>query len=320
MNPYEILGVDKSASTQDIKKAYRSLARETHPDLNPGDSAAEARFKDVSVAYDVLADENRRRDYDEFGEGSLGAGFDSERARKEREHFNSRFGSQGSPSSGFSEGFAFEGLDDLFRQFGGASRGQEAHGGPGVTFRGRGRDLESAMTLDFVEAAKGGERRLSLSRPTAEGGLRDESISVRIPPGVSDGGRLRIPGKGGPGMGGGPPGDLWLSLRVEPHPVLRRLGRRDLEFDLPITLKEAMLGAKVEIPTLDQRATLTIPPATSSHARLRLKGKGIPGAKGKPAGDLLVRVQIVLPKEFPEPLLEALEQLDQEDPRKELLK
>jgi curved DNA-binding protein len=317
LNPYEILGVGKSASTEDIKKAYRKLARETHPDLNPGDSVAEARFKQVSVAYDVLSDEQKRADYDEFGDIALEGGFDAERARTEREHFSSRFGSP--DGTGFGEAFAFEGLEDLFRQFGGSGGNARTHGGPSSTMRMPGRDLESEMTLGFVEAAKGGERRLSLARPAADGSAVQQSITVRIPPGVSDGGRLRIPGKGGQGIGGGPPGDLWLSLRVEPHPIFRRVGH-NLELDLPITLKEASLGAKIEIPTLDQSATLTIPPATSSHARLRLKGKGIPGAKGKPDGDLLVRIQIVLPKEFPEPMLEALELCEQEDPRKGLFR
>jgi len=315
LNPYEILGVDKDATTEKIKKAYRSLARETHPDLNPGDSVAEARFKQVSVAYDVLSDAQKRADYDEFGEIALEAGFDAERARTEREQFSSRFGSP--DGTGFGEGFAFEGLEDLFRQFGGGAGQARSQGGRPSTMQMRGADLESDMTLDFVEAAKGGERRLSLARPAPDGSAVKESITVRIPPGVTDGGRLRIPGKGGQGLGGGPPGDLWLSLRVEPHPIFRRVGR-NLEFDLPITLKEATLGAKVEIPTLDQRATLTIPPATSSHARLRLKGKGIPGAKGKSDGDLLARIQIVLPKEFPEPMLEALELCEQDDPRKGL--
>jgi curved DNA-binding protein len=308
VNPYEILGVEKTASVEDIKKAYRRLARETHPDLNPGDKVAETRFKQVSVAYDVLSDERKRADYDEFGDVSLSAGFDPDRAREERERFSSRFGEPGGP--GYGEGFAFGGLDDLFRQFGGA----QGHAGPNASFRMRGTDLESALTLEFVEAVKGGERRLNLMRPAADGSAREASITVRIPPGVTNGGRLRIPGKGGLGVGGGPSGDLWLTLTVEPHPVFRRIGRH-IEFDLPVTLKEASLGAKVEIPTLDQRATLTIPPATSSNARLRLKGLGVPRSKGKAAGDLYARIQIVLPKEIPDSLREALEEHEQEDPR-----
>jgi curved DNA-binding protein len=158
-----------------------------------------------------------------------------------------------------------------------------------------------------------------VARPAADGSVHEESIKVRFPPGVSSGGRLRIPGKGGHGLGGAPAGDLWISIRVEPHPVFRREGR-NLEFDLPLTLDEAVRGAKVEIPTLDDRATLTIPPGTNSHTRLRLRGKGVPGAKGQPAGDLLACIRIVLPKEPPSALLETLEKVDQGNPRGELFR
>jgi DnaJ-class molecular chaperone len=315
VNPYEVLGVSPKASTADIKKAYRKLARETHPDLNPGDAVAETRFKQVSVAYDVLSDAKKRADYDEFGEIALQAGFDADRARAERERFSSRFGSPDAESYG--EGFAFGGLEDLFRQFGGRGASGGSHGGPSLRMRGA--DLESAMTLGFVEAVQGGERRLSVARPAADGSVHEESIKVRFPPGVSSGGRLRIPGKGGHGLGGAPAGDLWISIRVEPHPVFRREGR-NLEFDLPLTLDEAVRGAKVEIPTLDDRATLTIPPGTNSHTRLRLRGKGVPGAKGQPAGDLLACIRIVLPKEPPSALLETLEKVDQGNPRGELFR
>jgi DnaJ-class molecular chaperone len=191
-----------------------------------------------------------------------------------------------------------------------------------------GRDLEASMTLGFMEAVQGGERRLSVARPRADGSVRTESIQVRIPPGVSDGGKLRIPNKGGEGMGGAPAGDLWIQVRVEPHAVFRRKGR-DLEFDLPITLSEAVRGARVEVPTLDGRATLTIPAGTSSHARLRLKGRGVPESKKAPAGHLYARVKIVVPKDPDPRLVEVLETLDAErnedttsaaaeDPRKDL--
>ena len=311
MNPYESLGVARDASTAEIKKAYRKLARETHPDLNPGDAAAEARFKEVATAYDILGDETQRANYDEFGEAALQAGFDADRARQERESISKRFGSPDPRSGG--EGFAFGGIDDLLRQFGGGgSRG-------GTEFRMRGADVESAMTLGFLDALEGGERSLTIMRPSAGGGAVEESIKVRIPRGVTDGGKLRIPGKGGLGMGGGPPGDLSIRVRVEPHAVFRRVGR-DLEFDLPITLAEAVAGAQVEVPTLDGRATLTIPAGTSSHTRLRLRGKGVPGANSDQCGDLMARVRIIAPKDAPAEVLEALSALDQEDPRKEIFR
>lgn len=325
MNPYTVLGVAKSASIDEIKKAYRKLARDTHPDLNPGDKVAEARFKEVSVAYDVLSDEDKRRDYDEFGDAVFNAGFDSDRARAHGARFGGG-GFGGSPFGGAGGGFDFSNLDDLMRQFGGGG-GR----GPG-SMRQPGRDLEASMTLGFMEAIRGGERGLSVARPRANGSVRTESIQVRIPPGVSDGGKLRIPRKGGEGTGGSPAGDLWIQVRVEPHPVFRLKGR-DLEFDLPITLSEALLGARVEVPTPDGRATLTIPPGTNSHARLRLKGRGVPESKTMPAGNLDARVKIIVPKD-PDPRLKELLQTiqterddeeessstsaDEDNPRKDL--
>lgn len=308
MNPYQVLGVAKTASNDEIKKAYRKLARDTHPDLNPGDEVAEARFKEVSVAYDVLSDKDKRRDYDEFGEAVFNAGFDSERARAQGARFGGSGGGGGfggNPFGGAGGGFEFSNLDDLMRGFGGGG-GR----GPG-SMRRQGRDLEASMKLGFMEAIRGGERSLSVARPRADGSVRTESIQVRIPPGVSDGGTLRIPRKGGEGMGGGPAGDLLIQVRVEPHPVFRRKGR-DLEFDLPITLSEAVLGARVEVPTTDGRATLTIPPGTSSHARLRLKGRGVPESKKSPAGNLDARIKIIVPKEPDPRLTKLLEEMNAE--------
>lgn len=307
MNPYQVLGVAREADADEIKKVYRRLARETHPDLNPGDAKAEARFKEISAAYDVLSDPDKRRQFDEFGEISLEAGFDAERARAARDRFSSRFGAPGSEEYG--EGFAFGGIEDLLRGFG-------ARGGPqtGARFRMDGPDVEASMTLGFVEAVKGGERRFAIARPRRDGSRMEEEITVRIPPGVTDGGRLRIPGKGGEGIGGGEPGDLWIQVRVEPHPLFRREGS-DLEFELPITLAEAIAGGRVEVPTLEGRASVTIPPGTSSGSRLRLRGQGVPAARGKPAGDLYARIKIVVPKDAAEKLGDALAALAQDDPR-----
>ena len=315
MDPYRALGVAKEATDEEIKKAYRKLARETHPDLNPGDAAAEARFKEVSVAYEVLSDPQKRRNYDEFGEIALEAGFDAEAARAQREAFSSRFGTTG--SGGYAGSFEFGGIDDFLRQFQGGPGG--AHGGGMGGFQMRGADAEASMSLGFVDAALGGERKLTVARATAGGQLLEETITVRIPPGVTDGGRLRIPGKGGEGMGGGPAGDLWISVRVEPHRVFRRLGR-DLELDLPITLREAVEGAKVEVPTLDGRVSLTVPPGTSGGRRLRMRGQGIPAGKQGEPGDLIARIQIVVPKEASSELLEAVEKLEMDDPREELFR
>jgi curved DNA-binding protein len=311
MNPYQVLGVAPEATADEIKKVYRRLARETHPDLNPGDAKAEARFKQISAAYDVLSDPEKRKQFDEFGEIALEAGFDAERARAARDRFSSRFGAPDSDAYG--EGYAFGGIEDLLHGF--AARGG---GGPaGARFRMDGPDVEASMTLGFVEAVKGGERRIGIARPRRDGSRMDEEISVRIPPGVTDGGRLRIPGKGGEGMNGGEPGDLWIQVRVEPHPLFRREGR-DLELELPITLAEAVAGGRVEIPTLEGRASVTIPPGTSSGSRLRLRGQGVPASRTTPAGDLYARIKIVVPKDAAETLGDALRDLAQEDPRKGL--
>ena len=314
---YETLGVARDADVDAIRKAYRKLARKYHPDLNPGDKPAEEKFKEISRAWEVLEDPARRRNYDEFGAISLEAGFDAEKAREAREAFGSRFGGA-RPGAGGYEGFSefeFGDLDDLLGRY--FNRGGS---GPGREIRLRGPDLEAALELDFLDAVRGGEHRLTLARPAADGSARNETITVRIPPGVDTGGRLRIPGKGGPGIGGGPPGDLQVSLRVRPHRVFAREGR-DLSFDLPITVTEAIRGAKVEVPTLDGRATLTIPPGTDSGTRLRLRGKGVPDPRGGAPGDLLARIQIRVPRELDDAAkraLDAVAQLEDRDIRKEL--
>ncbi|MGH0031214.1 MAG: DnaJ C-terminal domain-containing protein [Myxococcota bacterium] len=306
---YEILGVPRDAELDVIRKAYRKLARQNHPDLNPGDAAAEERFKEISRAWEVLEDPEKRRNYDEFGEVSLESGFDPEEARKMREAFGARFGFEGRPETGPAGAeFQFGDLDDLLGRF------FEGRRGPSQGIRLRGADLEASLELDFMEAVRGGEKRLSLARPDASGRPVPESVTVRIPPGVNEGGRLRLPGKGAPGVGGGPPGDLHVSLRVRPHPVFRRDGR-NLLLDLPLTVREATLGARVEVPTLDGRATLTIPPGTDSGTRLRMRGKGVPAAGGGAPGDLLVRVEIRVPRDPDAETRAALEGLARfEDP------
>ena len=318
---YAILGVARDADEDSIRKTYRQLARRYHPDVNPGDKAAEDRFKDISRAYDVLSDAEKRRNYDEFGEVSLQSGFDAEKARRAREAFSARFGGaagrgapEGFEAMGDEEGFHFEGVDDLFSDLF-ARRGW---GSPGRERRGR--DLEAEIELDFVDAARGGEHRVSIARPTADGSLRQESVTVRIPPGVADGGRIRLRGKGAEGRGGQPPGDLFARVRVRPHRFFRREGR-DLHLDLPVTVSEATLGARVEVPTLDGRVTLTIPPGTDGGARLRLRGKGVPSPSGGAPGDLYVVVQIRVPRDLPPDAAAKLRELarfEPPDPRKEL--
>ncbi len=317
---YAVLGVARDADEDALRRAYRKLARQLHPDVNPGDSEAEERFKEVSEAYAVLSDPERRRNYDEFGEISLESGFDAEKARQAREAFGQRFGGGAAPGgfsfragdAGGEEAFHFDNLEELLsRAF---ARGGRGAGPSGL----RGADVEAELELDFLDAVRGGERRLGLARP----GGGSETVTVRIPAGVSDGGRIRIRGKGAPGIGDGPPGDLWARIRVRPHPVFRRDGR-DLLIDLPITVSEAVKGAKVEIPTLEGRATVTIPPGTDSGQKLRLRGKGVPDPGGGPPGDLYAAVQIRVPRHLDEEARRRLDEIaafEPEDPRRELFR
>ena len=299
-DPYTTLGVTRDADDSAIRTRYRELARRYHPDVNPGDTAAEERFKSVSEAYAVLNDAEKRAAYDDFGEASLQGGFDADAARRARESFGGfgGFGGGGFAGSG-------GGLEDLLSNMFGGARGRP---------RPRpGRDLEADLTLDFLEAALGCERTLTINRPGAHGGGRTETVTVRIPPGVSDGGRVRLRGKGGEGSAGGNAGDLHARLRVRPHPFFRREDR-NLYVDVSVSIREAVLGAKIDVPTLDGRVTLTIPAGTDSGTKLRLRGKGIPaGSRGEP-GDLFAVVQVRVPKQVSPATAEALEDLDDLEP------
>jgi len=282
-DPYTVLGVSRDADTAAIRSAYHKLARELHPDVNPDDKVAEERFKRVSEAYSVLSDPEKRSAFDEFGEIALDPNFDAERARQANQAFGGGF-SGGVPGGGR--------IEDLFSNL--FSRGGGPAGFRGGPLRRAGPDLEATLTLDFTEAALGGEQRLTINRPTADGGSQTKTVTVRIPPGVADGGQIRLRGKGGEGHGGGPPGDLFARIRVRPHPLFRR-EKRDLYIDVPITVKEAILGAKVDVPTLTGRITVSVPPGTDGGTKLRLRGKGVPSPSGGQAGDLFAVIQIKVP-------------------------
>jgi len=323
---YEVLGVERGASDDDIRSAYRRLARKYHPDLNPGDRAAEQKFKELSEAYETLADPKKRKAYDEFGFAGVqmgaeaGAGAAGAGARPGPGGFRYTWSGRGSPfeDAAFEafggagpEGASF--FDELFSHLGGTRAGRARGRRPAAA----GQDAESAITLTFDQAVRGVHSSLTLERRAADGSVRAERLAVRIPPGVRDSQRLRLRGQGGPGFGGGPPGDLYLVIRVQEHPYFRREGQ-DVSIDLPITVAEAALGAAVDVPTVHGRTTVHVPPGTASGARLRLRGQGIPGPGGKGRGDQYCVIRIVPPRQMNErerQLFEELRNLQKEIPR-----
>ncbi len=283
---YKELGVERTASADEIKKAYRKLASELHPDKNPGNKKSEARFKAVNRANQVLSDPDKRKLYDEFGEDGLREGFDADAARAYRSA--TRGGRVRQPGGGVS-------LEDLFG--GGGMPGGGGGGGIGDMFgdlfsgrvrRGgpsKGSDIASEVNVDFVSAIRGSELRLRMQ----DGG---EEVKVRVPPGAGDGDRVRVAGHGAPGDYGGPPGDLILTIRVGAHPYFERAGL-DLYLNLPITVAEAYKGAKVRVPTPEGSVTLTVPKHAQSGQVARLKGKGV--KRQSQQGDLYVRFDVKLP-------------------------
>jgi curved DNA-binding protein len=276
---YGALGVARDAGEDDIRKAYRRLARQYHPDVNPNDQKAEERFKEISFAYDVLSDPEKRARYDEFGAQGLQPGFDPEQARAYKRW------SEGARRSPSHEAFGEEiDLDELFGRLGGLGGlgGREWRRAPR-----RGRDAHAEVAVDLLDAVLGREVRLEVP---GRGTLR-----VRIPAGAEDGTRVRLAGQGEPGAEGAPPGDLYLTVRVRPHPFFRREGD-DLALDLPVTLPELALGASIEVPTPDGVATVKVPPHARPGQRLRLRGKGAGRRGTSERGDLYLRLVVDLPE------------------------
>lgn len=286
-NPYEVLGVKKEATADEIRKAYRALAKKHHPDLNPGNKAAEAKFKEIAVAYDLLSDADKRGKFDR-GE------IDESGNEKPRAYSYQDF-AEGAPGAkyrrqtgqGGPENMSPEDLDDLFSFFnrggaGGFGQGASARG-EGASIRMRGADRQYALTVDFLDAINGAKQRLEFAP--------GKSLDVTIPAGVRDGQVLRLAGQGGPGLGGGPAGDALIEIHLAPHALFRREGD-DILLDLPVTLSEAVLGGRVTVPTPTGAVTMTVPPHSNTGSVLRLKGKGVAGK-----GDELVTLKVVLPSD-----------------------
>jgi len=281
-NPYEVLGVAPTASASDIQKAYRALAKKLHPDLNPGDKTAEEKFKEVSGAYDLVGDAEKRKRFDngeidESGAERTQHPFYRDFASSPREHHPY------ADSSGYSD---FMDEDDAFAEL--LRRSQRARANR------RGADLHYRLPIEFVESITGANKRLTLP----EGGTLD----VKIPPGLVDGQTLRLKGKGAPGMGKGGPGDALIEVEVIPDRRFTRDGD-DITIEVPISLSEAVLGGRVRVPTPTGEVTMTVPKGSNTDTALRLKGKGAP-RRGGGHGDEFVRLKIVLPKS-PDPELET---------------
>jgi DnaJ-class molecular chaperone len=326
-DPYEVLGVPRTAKPEEIKKAFRRLAKKLHPDANKNDAKAAGKFAELNAAYEIVGDEDKRKAFDRgeidaegkprfrgfegFGaQPGAGAG-----AGREGGFETFTWGPEGLRRGG---GRAGGGIDDIIQEmFGNLGAGRGRRSTFGGTFEpedfgppARGQDIAAQLTISLAEAAKGGVRRVRLST--------GKDLEVKIPAGLSDGQQIRLKGQGHPSPRGGAPGDVLISVHIAPHPYLKPDGA-NLRADVPITLYEAVLGGKIRVPTLDGAVELAIPPGTSAGRTFRVKGKGLPAKSGH--GDLYVTVRIVLPEGHNEELEELMRRMRDNspyDPRKDL--
>ncbi len=306
---YAVLGVDKKASAEEIKKAFRRLARKYHPDMNPDNAGAEKKFKEINEAYEILSDPQKRQEYDTYGDTFQhpGAGFGGPRPGGAEYGFNINDlfgqrpgGSRGGQTYTFTSGSGdFSDIfSDLFGGGGGGFSQQRAGMRPGE-------DLSYEVEIPFVEAVQGTQLRLQVG---------DRKINVRIPPGTHNNALLRVKGKGRPGVNGGPPGDLLLRVRVQPHAIFTMKGH-NLHCKVQIPLTTAILGGKVDVPTFAGKAVLNIPPGTQPGQKFRLQGKGIKVGKSDKVGDEIVEVEVKIPKNLSPEARRLVEQLDALLPR-----
>jgi curved DNA-binding protein len=301
---YKTLEVPREAAPADIQKAYRRLARKYHPDLHPDDKSAKKKFQEVQAAFDVLNDPSKRELYDRYG-----SSFESAAAAGAGARPGSTWST--SPGGGFED---FDFSQFFGERFGGQQTsgfgdifGQARRGRAGARSRGaartRGVDLEQEIRIPFHTSVLGGEAHLTIHRPSG----KTDTIAVKIPAGITDGKKIRLRGQGDPGIDGATPGDVFLTIRVSPHPFFERRGD-NLHVKVPVTLAEAAEGARIDIPTPQGTVALRVPPATSSGTKLRIKGRGV-ARQGQPVGDLLADIQIVLPKQLDETSLDLIRQV-----------
>src|SRR5262245_4341447 len=330
-NYYETLGVPRAATTDEIKKAYRKLARKYHPDVNPNDKSAEEKFKEISEAYEVLSDPEKRKRYDQLGAGwKAGADFTPPSGWGPWEGVRVEYGDLGDIFGAASAG----GFSDFFETLFGARRGAP-RGAPSAS---RGRDVEAEMEIGLEDAHRGATRAITVQAaapcptcngagavdnkpcPTCRGAgvvRRPKTLDVNIPAGVREGSVIRLAGQGEPGMGNAPPGDLLLRLRLKPHHFFSVTPKGDVQIDLPVAPWETALGARVNVPTLDGSVEMTIPAGAQGGQRLRLRGQGL-NLRGGGRGDEYVRLKIVTPPKLTEKERELFERLAAEsqfDPR-----
>jgi len=279
---YATLGVAKTASGKEIKKSFRKLAREFHPDNNPDDAVAEARFKEINEAYDTLSNDDERREYDHARE--MGYFVGDTGGHQQYVRVEDLFGGQAAQGGGFQD--LLGGLGDLFGQ-----GGRQYQPRPSA-----GRNLQADLSLTFHEALAGSTKTV---------GVDGRRVKVKVPQGIADSTKVRLAGKGEPGANGGPAGDLFVRVHVAEHPVFERTGKRDLKIDVPVTFAEAALGAVVEVPTLEGTTKIRVPKGTQGGTSMKVSGKGVETANG--TGDLLVTLRVTVPTELSDSERELLE-------------
>jgi DnaJ-class molecular chaperone len=300
---YEALGLSRGASSDEIKKAYRKLARKYHPDMNPGDPSAEDKFKAISEAYEVLTDPEKKKMYDQFGDAAFspGGGPGGGPGTRTWTWQSGQTPFEGFDSFGGGTSDQYGSFSDIFSELFGARHS--------TTRRPRaGEDLSYTMEIDFMEAVGGVTKAITLRTQTGT-----EHLTVTIPAGVNEGSRVRLKGKGGPGTAGGPSGDLYIITKLRPHPFFTRV-EDDIYVDIPVTITEAALGAQVNIPTVDGPTRLTVPEGTQGGQRLRLRGKGVPHLKGAGRGDMYAVIKIVVPKKISDSSKKLLRDFDGQNP------